>query len=427
MLGRNKEKKLTVACCAGLLGLCAQAMDTSGDTRGVEECDGSVTEVQGENLECGEDADARGDDTTGNTAIGNGAKASGPAIVTRTLDYDSFFVKNETTTTETVFRVDPATGRRVEDAMTVTTTTYHWTENAGEDCMAAAADLGLPDSACDQITPGEEIAAMTDEEAEAIVREALSTLSVTRTTYARSEPSWNSRNAAFGNDADARGNDSGNVALGGGARAYGHGEDADDDGEVERAGNIAIGEGADARGNGTGNIAIGADARARGNSIAIGSGVRAANGEIAIGHESMTKVRLGAYNLARHSADISANRTAIATNRASISTNSANITANTQAISQNTQAIARLDRGLVDVDTRVSQVAAMAAALSAVPNAVPDGKFFVGVGVGGSEGESAVAVGVSGRLGEERGVHINAGAAASGGDKSVRAGIGWSF
>ena len=403
------------------------------DTHGVEECDGSVTEFQGENLECGEDADARGDDTTGNTAIGNGAKASGPAIVTRTIDTAAccrpldFFVKTETTSTETVFRVNPTTGRRVEDTMTVTTTTYHWTESAGEDCLAVAAELGLPDSACDHITPGAEIAANSDEECEAIVRDALSTLSATRATYARSEPSRNSRNAAFGNDADARGNDSGNVALGGGARAYGHGEDTDGDGEVDRAGNIAIGEGADARGNGTGNIAIGAGARARGDSIAIGSGVRAANGEIAIGHRSMTDVRIGAYNLARHSANISANRTAIATNRSSISTNRANITANTQAIGQNVQALARLDRGLADVDTRVSQVAAMAAALSAVPNAVPDGKFFIGVGVGGSEGESAIAVGVSGRLGGERGVHINAGAAVSGGDKSVRAGIGWSF
>ena len=80
------------------------------------------------------------------------------------------------------------------------------------------------------------------------------------------------------------------------------------------------------------------------------------------------------------------------------------------------------------LDERVSQVAAASAALSAVPNAPDmDEQFFVGVGVGSHGGESSVAAGVSGRLGANKNIVVNAGIANSGSGTSVRAGVGWSF
>ena len=80
------------------------------------------------------------------------------------------------------------------------------------------------------------------------------------------------------------------------------------------------------------------------------------------------------------------------------------------------------------LDERVSQVAAASAALSAVPNAPDmDEQFFVGVGVGGHGGESSVAAGISGRLGANKNIVVNAGVANSGSGTSVRAGVGWSF
>ncbi len=105
------------------------------------------------------------------------------------------------------------------------------------------------------------------------------------------------------------------------------------------------------------------------------------------------------------------------------------IAANADGIAANTASIMNLDRRLMAVDERVSQVAAMAAALSAVPNAPPGGDrdFFVGVGVGNSDGEQGVAVGISGRFGEGKNIFVNAGFATSGDDSSVRAGVGWAF
>ncbi len=125
--------------------------------------------------------------------------------------------------------------------------------------------------------------------------------------------------------------------------------------------------------------------------------------------------------MARMMADDAQNR--------SIAANAGNIAANAGNIAANASSIMNLDRRLVAVDERVSQVAAMAAALSAVPNAPPGGDrdFFVGVGVGNSDGEQGVAVGVSGRFGDRKGIFVNAGFATSGDDSSVRAGVGWAF
>lgn len=80
------------------------------------------------------------------------------------------------------------------------------------------------------------------------------------------------------------------------------------------------------------------------------------------------------------------------------------------------------------LDERVSQVAAASAALSAVPNAPDmDEQFFVGVGVGSHGGESSFAAGISGRLGANKNIVVNAGIANSGSGTSVRAGVGFSF
>ena len=99
---------------------------------------------------------------------------------------------------------------------------------------------------------------------------------------------------------------------------------------------------------------------------------------------------------------------------------------NRNSIATNTTAIADLDRRLLDVDERVKQVAAMGAALSAVPNAVSgEGNFFLGVGFGNYEGEQGVAAGFSARLGEGRNVVVNAGVASSSGETAVRAGVGY--
>ena len=80
------------------------------------------------------------------------------------------------------------------------------------------------------------------------------------------------------------------------------------------------------------------------------------------------------------------------------------------------------------LDERVSQVAAMSAALSAVPNAPDmDEKFFFGVGVGSHGGESGFAAGLAGRVGANKNIVVNAGLANSSGGTTVRAGVGWSF
>ena len=80
------------------------------------------------------------------------------------------------------------------------------------------------------------------------------------------------------------------------------------------------------------------------------------------------------------------------------------------------------------LDERVSQVAAMSAALSAVPNAPDmDEKFFVGFGVGSHGGESGFAAGLAGRVGANKNIVVNAGLANSSGGTTVRAGVGWSF
>ncbi len=86
-----------------------------------------------------------------------------------------------------------------------------------------------------------------------------------------------------------------------------------------------------------------------------------------------------------------------------------------------------LDRRVGELDARLDKTTAMASALTALPNVVPhSGRFFLGVGAGQYGGESALAIGMSARVGEMNNVFVNAGvAAASGASAAGRAGVGF--
>ena len=169
---------------------------------------------------------------------------------------------------------------------------------------------------------------------------------------------------------------------------------------------------------------IGAHAAAATEAVAANAGGIAANAQAIAGN---------AGGVAANAQAIQANAGGVAANMRSIEMNSSGIAANRDGIGlnagnimSNATAIANLDRRLLDVDERVKQVAAMGAALSAVPNAVSgEGNFFLGVGFGNYEGEQGIAAGFSARLGEARNVVVNAGVASSSGETSVRAGVGY--
>ena len=252
---------------------------------------------------------------------------------------------------------------------------------------------------------------------------------------------------AVGSGATVKGNSG--IAIGSGAQV---GRDHDDDPmytDRNSANGIAVGTDASVYGEST--IAIGTGAEVNGkNGIAIGWGAQAGENEITIGNAHHQKVTIGGMdfvtegsafsigqlgqtatiagiNLNQASANISANSLAISNNAMAISENAFSILDNTGQISANASAISGFSERILEVDERVRRVAAMAAALSAVPNVVPngsDGDFYVGMGFGNHDGEQGVAVGVSGRLGSKRNILFNAGAAQSGGETSARMGFG---
>lgn len=152
-------------------------------------------------------------------------------------------------------------------------------------------------------------------------------------------------------------------------------------------------------GGGENGIAIGNGASATGrNSIAIGAGARATRAN---------QVVIGAYDVGAMASAVTDHGQRLDAHAAAISDNGARI-------------------GIVS--ERVDEVAAAAAALSAVPNAPgQDERIFVGIGVGSHRGKSSVAAGLSGRVGTNRNIVLNAGVANSGAGTSSRAGIGWSF
>ena len=241
---------------------------------------------------------------------------------------------------------------------------------------------------------------------------------------------------AIGSSATVKGNYG--VAIGRGAQV---GRDHYDDPmytEGNSANGIAIGT--DSSVYGESGIAIGKDAEVDGtNGIAIGWGAKAGQNEIVIGNAHHTKATIAGVDIVRHGqicdplgipcspSSVSINGINLNQARADISANSLAVFDNATAISANSSAISGFSERLLEVDDRVKQVAAMAAALSAVPNVVPgdsDGNFYVGMGFGHYDGEQGMAIGVSGRLGAKRNILVNAGAAQSGGETSARLGFG---
>ena len=124
---------------------------------------------------------------------------------------------------------------------------------------------------------------------------------------------------------------------------------------------------------------------------------------------------------------IEENRAMLDSQGMSIANNTARLDGHDQMLANHADMIGTNAKTIKMVDERVSKVAAMAAALSAVPNApTSEGGFFVGVGVGNHDGKSGVAIGLSGCLGRPD-VIFNAGVANSSGETTLRAGIGWAF
>ena len=201
--------------------------------------------------------------------------------------------------------------------------------------------------------------------------------------------------------------------------------------DIPATNGIAIGNGAAVMGDN--GIAIGAGAAVMGdNGIAIGAGVEAGENQIVIGRSDHSAIIAG-VDIKQARADIDTNATGIMANAAGIMANTGRITANesnimdnASAIAGNAAAIADFNDQLMGVDERVKQVAAMSAALSAVPNMVSgDGDFFLGVGFGNSSGEQGIAVGVSARFGPKKNIVFNAGAASAGDETSARVGVGF--
>lgn len=192
----------------------------------------------------------------------------------------------------------------------------------------------------------------------------------------------------------------GGIAIGNGATVGSHLETTVTRTMDSELGVLVVGFDETTTGRGGENgIAIGNGARATGrNSIAIGAGARATReGQVVIG-----------------SYDIGAMASSVADHGRRLDAHAAGISDNALRI-----AIA---------DERIDDVAAAAAALSAVPNAPgQDERIFIGIGVGSHRGQSSVAAGLSGRVGANRNIVLNAGVANSGAGTSSRAGIGWSF
>lgn len=426
---------------------------------------GGADEAGGD-LDCGRGSDARRtprDDEFGNwtskgsganTALGRGALASGPGWTAR----------------------QPVKLRWHHETDSFGRTSAIWADGARAACVRqlGRSPVGHPDpeASCKDVRDGEYITdadgkriwvseeeASTLNERVAARMEELELLTDRRTRYFDqagnpiSSPSDLSWNTAVGADADARGYRSSNIALGHGAQAWGHGEPgngasniaigqrADASGAFSR--NVAIGTGANASGEDTENVAIGAGASASGNSVAIGSGVRASDNEVRIGNRNQTVV-IGGLDMSelwrsggsggvddaavrRLNADVAANSDMILANTDAIATNTGAIAANAEAIAANTEAIAPLVEQVGAFDERINRANATAAALSAVPSSPVDKNFMIGVGLGGHESETAIAVGASGRIGtgDKGGLLINGGMANSGDGTTVRVGVGF--
>ena len=147
-----------------------------------------------------------------------------------------------------------------------------------------------------------------------------------------------------------------------------------------------------------------------------------------MGEENRAMIMSNDVDIAANVARLDMHQTMIGDNGRRLDEHAGALARHDQMLSSHASLIDGNTKSIQMLDERVNQVAAMAAALSAVPNAPSTGEqFFIGVGVGNHSGESSVAVGLSGRVGPNQNILVNAGVANSSGETTVRAGVGWAF
>lgn len=140
-------------------------------------------------------------------------------------------------------------------------------------------------------------------------------------------------------------------------------------------------------------------------------------------------VKVVSRDVANNSIRIQRNEERIDGAYAGIYDNRKNIEANRQAINKNTKAIQQLNRNFNDLRDKVERNnkdmkrgVAGAAALAGMPQVGQDEDFMVSTGVGHYKGETAVAVGASGRINSN--VVVKGGVAFTSGEAVVNGGVG---
>lgn len=140
-------------------------------------------------------------------------------------------------------------------------------------------------------------------------------------------------------------------------------------------------------------------------------------------------VKVVSRDVANNSIRIQRNEERIDGAYAGIYDNRKNIEANRQAINKNTKAIQQLNRNFNDLRDKVERNnkdmkrgVAGAAALAGMPQVGQYGDFMVSAGVGYYKGETAVAVGASGRINSN--VVVKSGVAFTSGEAVINGGVG---
>ncbi len=176
---------------------------------------------------------------------------------------------------------------------------------------------------------------------------------------------------------------------------------------------------------GTNAVAAGANAVASGNkSVALGSGAQAtADSSIALGAGSQAtasnSVALGANSVADRPNTVSVG----SANSPRQITNVAAGTAPTDAV--NVSQLNAVQSSLNKLNDIASQGIASATALSQIPDLNEHQRMNIGVGVGHFNGQDAIAIGAKFRVGDN--TRVNIGAAESGGNATIGAGIGYGW
>ena len=166
---------------------------------------------------------------------------------------------------------------------------------------------------------------------------------------------------------------------------------------------------------GTNAVAAGVNAVASGsNSVALGSGAQAtANNSVALGAGSVADrantVSVGSVGNARQITNVAAG------------------TAPTDAVnvSQLNAVQSSLSGQINKLNDIASQGVASATALSQIPDLNEHQRMNIGVGVGHYNGQDAIAIGAKFRVGDN--TRVNIGAAESGGNTTIGAGIGFGW